>query len=167
MGTRERCVRDVLLLLPISHCCLDVHLPAGSPVEIEYDFVVALLEEQLKGMYKGWDAHDAKGRAKPDETMLDELSRLLSSSDRAIYQSAALSLARACWGCRQAQTIVGNSKQSIEGTLSRIVALLRAEIEEGRPGNMGWALAELIRYHPKNQAYRPVPHTRRLMGDAC
>ena len=153
-------------LLLIASLCPDVHLPVGSPVEMEYDFVVALLEEQLKGMYKGWDAHDAKGRSKPDESMLDELSRLLSSSDRAMYQSAALSLARACWGCRQAQTIVGNSKQSVEGTLSRIVTLLRAEIEEGRPGNMGWALAELIRYHPKNQACRSAPPVHTLKRDA-
>lgn len=125
---------------------------------MEFDFVVALLEDQLKGMYRGWDVHEDQQHLKTenpsDDAMLEELTRLLSCSDRATHQSAALSLARACWGCNRVQTIVGNSKQSIEGTLPRLVALLRSEIEDGRPGHMGWALAELIRYHPKNQAGR-------------
>jgi len=105
-------------------------------------------------MYKGWD-DDSRQQSGPgsrvDANMLEELTRLLSSSDRATHQSAALSLARSCWGSPKAQTIVGDSTQSVEGALPRLITLLRAEIEDGRPGNMGWALAELIRFHPKNQ----------------
>lgn len=83
--------------------------------------------------------------------MLEELSRLLCSNDRATNQAAALSLARACWGCHRSQTIVGNCKASMDGILARLVYLLRGEIESGRPGHMAWALAEVIRYHHKNQ----------------
>lgn len=130
---------------------LGVHLPSKRPPDVEFDFIVALLEDQLKGMYKGWDAHEGGSKRNGDDALLEEFARLLSANDRATHQSAALSLARCCWGSNRAQTIVGNSKATLEGALPRIVTLLRNEIEENRPGHMGWALAELIRYHPKNQ----------------
>lgn len=126
-------------------------LPEPAAVT-EYDFVVSLLEEQLKATYRGWETTESS--PSPDETedeMLEHLTRLLSSSDRSTHQSAALNLARACWGCHRSQSIVGDSQKSIEGTLPRLVILLNAELTDRKPGHVGWALAEVIRYHPKNQ----------------
>lgn len=120
----------------------------------EYDWVAALVEEQFKGMYTSWagkPCHYPSG-SHEEAQMLGELACLLHGGDCSTQQAAAASIARICAGNVRAQSVVGDARKGNDGAIQKLVVMLGEEVEKGKPGHAAWALAELCRHHPKNQA---------------